>query len=241
MLNAASRFLLIRYQVRRSLGASLILQINPQSVLRFAGSNQPMTLQIRHRITAWEEAFPASTPALRFFQKCLYSIEPFCLLDNAFSQGIAIEDEERYLLIQDFISNRANIAASRWYKHLVNMLLTKGFASHKAIRMHSEDDIAKFLQSYVGGMVESLENTGYDSSRASDVGTAFVDADGSIHKCDAGNHRFSAARILGVAPVPVEILGVHRDWYQSQVGHGGTAALKHALARVEAAHQGGRG
>lgn len=237
MAFSAGHVFTTRYQMRKALGKALILRINPQSVLRFAGSNQPMTLQMRLMLLSWRNAFPIASPVLGFVQKCLYSVEPFYLGDNAFSEGVPMEDEERYRLFLNFISNQDNIAETDWYKKLTHMLATDGVAHHKSIKLTSEQDIRAFLQSYVAGMVESLKTTGYDPSKASDLGTAFIDADGFIQKSDAGNHRFSAARILGVTPVPVEIVGIHRDWVRSHVGQGGTEALRHALARVERAHQ----
>jgi hypothetical protein len=123
-----------------------------------------------------------------------------------------------------------------WYKNLSDALVARGFAYHKTIKFNSLEEIGLFLNSYARGLVDSLKSNGYDESRTSDVGTTFIDADGFIQKGDAGNHRFSAVRILGVSPVPVEILGVHRDWFRSQVGQGGFDGLRKALARVEAIH-----
>lgn len=228
---------MIRYLVRRALGRSLLLNINPQSVLKFSGSNQPLSVNIRRKIDSIQTAFPSQAPVCGFIKTCLWSLEPFRLRDSVFSQSIDIENEARYVLMQDFIHNRKDVTTTAWYRMLSEALGSTGFAMHKTIKLNNDTEIRAFLHSYVGGLVNSLEKTGYDASKVSDVGTAFIDADGAIQKCDAGNHRFSAARILGVATVPVDILGVHRDWYRAKVGRGGIDALRSALAEVEANHQ----
>lgn len=232
-----SMALLTRYQARRVLGDSLVMRIDPRTVFRHAGSNQPRTVRIRLGIVHLEEIFPPGKPVYEFARKCFYSVEPFQLRDYDFSGGIDIMTEARYRLLQDFIENRHNVVKTIWHKKLSDMLKDRGFVFHKEIRLNSLEEIERFLNSYAKGLVDSLERTGYDESKASDIGTAFIDAKGVIQKCDGGNHRFSACRILGVPNVPLEILGVHRDWFRSQVGRGGLDVLRKALAGVEARHR----
>ena len=74
---------------------------------------------------------------------------------------------------------------------------------------------------------------GYIGSKASDLGTAFIAADGSIMKSHAGNHRFSVARILGVPLIPLEILGAHAAWMTAMQIGGSTRKLASAIRQVE--------
>ena len=112
-----------------------------------------------------------------------------------------------------------------------------GTAIHKALVFRSEAEIRAFLESYVGGLVDSMAKTGYDRSKAHDIGTGIIAADGSIIKSMAGTHRFSVARILGVSPVPLEIMGAHEDWMRAMKVNGNVDRLREAIREVEAQNQ----
>ena len=228
---------LVRYHVRRALGAALVLRIDPRRVTRHVGTNQPLTHSARLALNACDGRYPGLKPATRPLRKLLYSIEPFRLRQAPFDRAIPIEQEPRYGLLDDFIANRDRVERSLWFRRLRQALDDHGQAAHKSIALRSEAAILEFLNTYARDLVDSLERTGYDASRAPDTATALVDRHGAILKSDVGNHRFAAARILGAGPFPLEILGVHRDWYRRHVGRAGMAGLRTALRALEAAHR----
>ena len=101
--------------------------------------------------------------------------------------------------------------------------------------MRSEAEIMAFLKAYVGGLFDSMEREGYIIGRA-DTGTAVIGPEGEIVKAAAGSHRFAAARVLGVAPVPLRIMGVDAGWARSVGADQGGAALIAAVRQVGQAH-----
>ncbi len=222
------------------MGDALILRIDPRTVARHAGTNYPATGELRRRLGDCQRRFPLASPLFHVLRNTLYGVEPFCVSPEVFQRSQPIESEPRFVLMEDLIAHRGEPEGSIWYAGLAHDLETNGVARYKAQVFASEKEIRSFLRDYVLGMVESLERTGYDMSRR-DHGTAFIDADGRINKSNAGNHRFAAARLLGIGPVPVEILGVHRAWYNTHVGKGGWDALRRVLSAVEAAHGSWRG
>ena len=232
---------LTRSHVRRALGEALVVRIDPRSVDYHVGNNQPLTHPARLALNACGQRYPWLRPATRRLKKLFYSMEPFLLRQATFDSTIPIEREERYILLADFIEHRDCLEHSLWFRKLRQSLEDDGRAVHKSIELRSDAEILSFLNNYVHDLVGSLERTGYDAARASDTATAFVDSNGAIHKSDAGNHRFAAARIVGAVGFPLKILGVHRDWYRCNVGNGGMAGLREALRKVEAAHCGDRG
>lgn len=226
-----------RYYVRRTLGEDLVLRIDPKFVHYHVGSNQPLTHSMRDALSAYQRGHPLLLLATGFANKVLYSLEPFLVGQRIFDRRIPIQQEERYKIMNDFIANKNEIERSLWFGILQKSLHSQGRAFYKSIELDTEEAILRFLKIYVGSLVESLQSTGYDESKASDVPTVFIDRDGSIQKSDAGNHRFAAAKVLGVGIIPVEVLAVHWDWYRRTVGRNGMNGLRSALQKVEASNR----
>jgi hypothetical protein len=60
-----------------------------------------------------------------------------------------------------------------------------------------------------------------------------LDRDGNLIKINAGNHRFAAARYLGLTSIPVHLAVIHAEHLQRLPG-GGLSALRHLIADIEA-------
>ena len=228
--------MLTRYQVRRALGSALILSIDPRSVLMHAGTNMATALWLRRSLVSISEKMPSLSPITSFSQKIIYSLEPFKLPPFVFNRAIPIEEEYRYCLLADLISNKNALDQTIWFRRLKDKLDSSGEAAYKSMKFYRTQEILAFLEGYALNLINSMEISGYNRSIVADVGTAFIDRDGSICKCGAGNHRFSAARLVGARDVPVEILGVDRRWFSEAVGGDGYEGLRRELKKVEARH-----
>lgn len=229
--------MLIRHQVRKIIGQGLIVRINPRSVHFHVGTNQPYTINFKKKLQGIEAYIPRARLITKPAQKVLYSVEPYLLSDFVFDRTILIERELRYRLIEDLVKKRRTVQDSLWFSHLFEELNLIGSARYKSMKFNSVEEIISFLDTYALGLVRSLEADGYDETASVDIGTAFVDHNGRIVKSDAGNHRFAAAHILGIPTIPVEVLGVHRRFYKSSIGHQSIKGLADLLCAVEAEHQ----
>ncbi len=68
------------------------------------------------------------------------------------------------------------------------------------------------------GLVRSMAAEGYRPGRAPDEIGVAIARDGTLLKAPGGQHRFAAARLLGLDRVTAEVCYIHRDW---QRGCGG--------------------
>ena len=215
----------------------MIVWINPRRIDLHFRTTQPNTLRLKLALIRLQERLPILRKSARFLDLVLYSIEPFKVRAGFLKDVARVEDVPTYGKIADFIEHRDDPARSLWYRDLVDELERTGTATHKALVFRSEAEIRTFLESYVGGLVDSMAKTGYDRSKAHDIGTGIIAADGSIIKSVAGTHRFSVARILGVSPVPLEIMGAHEDWMRAMKVNGNVDRLREAIREVEAQNQ----
>ena len=81
-----------------------------------------------------------------------------------------------------------------------------------------EDDVHRYFQE-MDRIFHSIRDHGYLSAaelgnpRWFDEIKLFIDRHGELHKQQgSGHHRIAMAKVLGIATVPVLILGVHRSW-----------------------------
>jgi hypothetical protein len=224
---------LYRHRVRSKLGDATMVWINPRRVQFHGGSNQPYTKRIKEVLHRLEAALPVFRNPARRMNSILYSLEPFSIKASLLSNLKPIETMATYRRIANAIECRDDPTRSEWYADLMAELQRDGVAIHKTQRFHSEPEIRGFFASYVGGLIDSMETGGYDMTKTHDTGTAMIGSDGTIIKFDAGNHRFSVARILGVPLVPMEILGAHEDWMRSMKIGSDTDKLQAGLRQVE--------
>jgi hypothetical protein len=225
---------LYRHRVRGKLGAATLVWINPRRVQFHCGSNQPYSHGLRQILSRLEHRLPVVRSSTRFLGTALYSLEPFGIGARLLRHVTPIEENETHRRVADACACREDLRQSAWYRELLAELTRDGVASHKALRFHSEAEIAAFFTSYVGGLIDSMASGGYDATKAQDTGTGIIGADGSILKSDAGNHRFCIARLLGVPLVPLEILGAHEDWMRAMGIKGDLDRLANGLRQVEA-------
>lgn len=223
--------LLYRYRVRKKLGDATVVWINPRRIDFHAGSNQPYTLKMKLALLRVENALPP-VRALGG-HKILYSLEPFSIRAGLLRKLTPLEDVATYRKIADVIACRDDPSRSNWFKDLMAELDRTGIAVHKGLTFRSEAEVRGFFANFVGGLIDSMERSGYDITKGADIGTAMIGEDGSLIKSDAGNHRFSVARILGVPRIPLEILGAHEKWMRDMGIGRDLDKLRAGLRQVE--------
>lgn len=229
-------FYMSRRQALAILGDDAVLAVDPRRIdfmidlsYRLYGRMLPAIMQVQNMGKAGR--FSAAMAG-----KISYAFEPFLLSSARFDARQPVGQGAKYRLVSDFAAHRQRPQDSLWFAQLSEALRDHGMARHKDIVMRSEAEIMDFLKNYVGGLFDSMEREGYIPGRAADTGTAIIGPDGRIVKAAAGSHRFAAARLLGVAPIPLLILGVDAGWARSVGADRDPAALIAAIRQVGQAH-----
>lgn len=204
--------------MRLSLGEERLLWVDPKKVRFFVGTDEPATEALQVRINKMRQDYRLFAKPLRLLSRAIHHTDSWVIAQRYYRTLSLIETGERHRLLADLIAHRNHLQDSLWRRQLCQQLDQSGQARHKTIVLRSQNEIDAFLRDYVLGLVDSLAVTGYDPTRASDTGTALIGPDGEIHKSNNGNHRFSAARIVGCPKVPLLIAGVHEDWFARMVG-----------------------
>lgn len=126
-----------------------------------------------------------------------------------------IADKDKYRRLQDFVCKLDQPEQSLWYQYLLGILKEQGTASHKHVRMESEQDIKLFFRNYAVPLVQSLRADGYRYRKGDEVGSIAIGRDGTVYKVGGATHRFYLARLIGLHSVPVRVAFVHRDWLRA--------------------------
>lgn len=223
--------------VRIFLNDALTLWINPEKIQFYVGSSRPKMSTIEQTYTKPRSKNALAKLARRQTRRVTNAFESFVLQPDYYQETTPIEEHRNYRKISDIIDHRDNYQESEWYLDLLQSLKENGFAKHKSIMMRSENDIDRFMRSYVLSLLDSLEKDGFDLKKGGGIGRALIGKDGSIHKSGSGRHRLFAARELGIGPIPVRISGVHEEWYRDHVGSRfNRRKLKMALSDVQENH-----
>lgn len=226
-----------RYAMRRALRDSTTIMVDPRRIHLHGSTSFPVTYPVKGFLdrhpAPWTWALGMTA---RLYSLC-YSLEPVEIPGRFWSRVRPVEDEHRYRLIDDLIRHRDDLHPSLWFAELIAEIHGEGVARYKNRRFADTAAVEAFLSEYVLGMIRSLEHDGYLLVPGGDVGAAVIDADGSLVKVDVANHRFAAARILGVSPIPLEVVGWNRDWWQATGAGRDPDLVEMSLRTVEAAHR----
>lgn len=196
----------------RQLGGALVIRIDPRSVTHEVGSKKPLTRSARRLVQALLPFAPRTGKRAASF---LDSLHPFALPAVLYPAPRLIEYNDKYRKVEDLVSQVDQYASSQWFRSLMRDLSRRGKARHKKILMRSEADIHRFFQEYACPLIQSLKRDGYREELTS-PGTALIGPAGQIHKAGSATHRFFIARCLGVQPISLRVVGVHRDWLRAQ-------------------------
>lgn len=149
----------------------------------------------------------------KFPLKSRYGIErhPFVLGGRDFPTPISVEQEPNYVRMADAMRHIEDVTQSIAYRNAVISLESNGVASYRGVRIHTREEARDTIQRYVSELVASIRQNGYDD-RFGPPGLAAIGPDGELLKSGRGHHRFTVARELGIASMPLEVHLVHEDW-----------------------------
>lgn len=221
-------------EARRDLGDALVLWIDPRSVDGFVGTKTPMTRRLVKR--KW-----LSTSAQRSLRRMFKKVEPFAIPTGLFPAQRPLEETKTYRAMRSIVVADTDYRGTEWYASMVDELERNGFAVRKGREFHRREDLDRFFEEDMLGMIRSLRDIGYRSDLAPDTGTGIISSGGQVLKTVNGEHRFAAARELGVCCVPIRIVSVDRTWLRS--GDGGLrreverSNLREHLRAVEERHR----
>ena len=218
-------------------GDRAVVWVTPAKVTRQFGSKWPVG---RARIRTLRRVLPQA--AVNLARPAIKRAEPFTIPVTFFDAKPPVRDTHRYRLLEDLVANRTDLRASLWFQEFSGELASRGAASYKRRRLHSEAEILEFLGSYMLGLIESLRKTGFDVAKSGFEATAVIDAEGNLMKTGSGNHRFCIATLLDLPRFPLVIVGAHEAWVRRNIeGPLTVEKVVAQLPRVEARHHGPEG
>ncbi|MDW7670545.1 MAG: hypothetical protein SCK57_02865 [Bacillota bacterium] len=212
-----------------------LIHINPGKVHYHAGSNAYLTKWFENKI----EFLPGSL--FRTTVSIIRMVHPFIIPRMLYPSYFHIKDHLKYQKIQDLMENRHDLRSTMWFNLFMKELRARVIVRYKDIEMRNEQDILDFLSSYMLGLIDSISIDGYREDKCAKPGKAFISADGSLHKCSQGDHRFYVARLLNVKQIPLSISGIHRSYFLHMCSSNERAdlplCLRKMLREVEVNHQ----
>nr|WP_281505959.1 hypothetical protein [Chromohalobacter nigrandesensis] len=198
-----------RRAVEKSLGDSLVLHVDPKSLIRsIHWKGWSHKLRPSSSAFIWEGEWDLRRGDLR--------------------------GSSRTRFIEDLASHREDLTQSQaFHKYLALLKAGKPWSSHQqGILLDSEARILTFLRVYLSFM-DDMAARGFDSTRGKDMLGVAVTREGRLLKINRGLHRLAMAQHLGLPSVPVMVKAVHREWWERVVqGSTGDVRLdrvRHAL------------
>lgn len=208
-------------------GDRAVLWVDPARVEGSVGTKWPVG---KRRLNQMQRYLPKAV--VQMLRPAIKRREPFAIPADVFRDPVPVLGSARYRRVADFIDCTPDIRSSLWYRDLTEQLERSGFARHKTVRMHSRAEIETFLTDYVGGMVASLAEGGYDPKDFGYESTVVIGPRGNLCKSGSGNHRFCAARALGLRRFPLRVVAAHEAWIAAQFGEAGFPALEPLLQAI---------
>lgn len=188
-----------------NLPEDLNLRIDPAKVSLYVGTKYPRPIAPKRHLPIAE----------RWLELLVYIRYSRLLNPNWDRRAQPIDQLDKYLKVKDLAEKNDRFRDSLWYQSLLADLRNQGLARHKKIKMRDEAELDRFFTTYACELVRSMREQGYLADRgARPVGVA-VGRDGALLKTNAGDHRFFAARCLGVKPVPVRVKFIHPRWLKA--------------------------
>lgn len=136
---------------------------------------------------------------------------PFVLGGVDFPTPIRVWEEDNYVRMADAMRNIDDVTRSIAYRDAVVSLERDGFASYRGTRVHTREDARQVIERYVGELVASFRQNAYDDLLGH-PGLAAIGPDGELLKSGRGHHRFTVARELRIARIPLEVHLIHENW-----------------------------
>jgi|GEM_PF-6159577 len=122
---------------------------------------------------------------------------------------------DRYRNILDLHENKNDYTKSKRFNELINALHEDQPHSKNGYKLHTENGIHSYCQQYIN-MLQSMENEGYIPSLSQDSCKVAITRDGKFVKwAHNGFNRLSAAKILNIDEILVEVVRIHPIWAEN--------------------------
>jgi len=231
--------MLRRHAILRHHPVALTISVDPRHIDGYVGKNIPVW-QLAESLTGQlARLLPSGNLMRTGVQWLIQESIPFVIPGHLYARPTAVAELPKYRALVDLVENRTDYTASQWYRSMCATIERGGTACHKRRTMQTVEELNAFFEDYLLVLINTMAESGYAFSSLDDVGYVTIGAEGEIHKANAGEHRFMAAKILGARPIPVRVTGVHAAWAQAhrRSGIGGSSWLWRALREVEQAYQ----
>jgi len=223
----------------KHLGDDLLIRIAPAKVDYHAGSKWQSADFIRYYL----DYLPSS---LRYrgrkSLRRIHKYESFFYDDKLFQTRTHIQDTYKYKKTNSAIKafHKINFTDCFWYHELIKELQTNGIAIHKNIKMYKKEEVDYFFNNYVFKLIESFLKNGFVDSISNEYGTCVIDGDKKVLKSSSAVHRFCMAKDLGISSFPLQVIGISKSVYYSEIKQKTIKEtllkLKEFIKEVEQAH-----
>lgn len=125
-----------------------------------------------------------------------------------------LHEHPRVRMMDDVWAHRDDVTQSASWAHYVQRMEEgRAYArTPKGLALDTPENIRAFLEDSVA-LVTSMQQHGYRDDLTDEELHVAVDRDGGLIKVNVGRKRLAAARLAGVARIPVRIAHVHADWW----------------------------
>jgi len=231
--------MLLAHYVKSVMNEDLIVHVNPQNIkyyvgsnnVRFQGSSNEFLKNLPRKLWFQNEPFNRISP---------FKVYTFDINERDYAKPKPIESIGKYQKIENFIKSRSDFRKSTWYKTKLDELTKNGATKYKNITIDSSEKLDNFFEKYVLGLINSMETEGYIHDKGKDLGNIMINEDGTLHKSNAGDHRFFVSKLVGVKLMPFKIKGVHGHWLEKlsiPKNKKGLGKLSDAIKKVEKMNQ----
>lgn len=201
-----------RFLVSFLLGERGIVQVNPTKLgLKIASSKVEYSIFSPRRIHL-ANPYASGSRSSRVHPLLRRFFLPHPLL------SVEVLEWKKFLTLKDYFENLESPKRSKLYALMIQKIEKHGVYKHKNDKLYCEADVKILFEQKMKPLFETMRDNGYDTSIASDIGAVFIDSDGRLVKGSGADHRFCAARLVGLQQIPLRVQGVSQDWYAREVG-----------------------
>ena len=222
-------------QVTRRLGEGAVIWIDPARIMLSAThirSRRPKNLgKILDRLGITNRKKKGGIHNLLYRNR-------FAIAQEDFRNIGPFEETMQYRNASDYARNLDDVRKTQLFREIREAIATEGKYRYKNEWITDVEDIPRFFDRYWGNLYNSMLSSGYDASRADDIGKCYVATDGQLIKGENARHRLAVARLTGVRSFPLLVFGVSENWYRDRVGDAlDKPRLLEKLKEVEAGYQ----
>lgn len=196
--------------------SALTIWVDPRHVDHYVGKNIPTWAWAESLTGPLARRLPPGHLLRTAVQWLVQESVPYVIPGDLYATPTAVVDLPKYKAMADLVGHRADYTRSLWYQNMATVIEGGGVAQHKHRAMQTISELNAFFEDYLLVLIDTMKDTGYAYRSSDDVGYVTVGAGGELHKANAGEHRFLAAKILGTARIPVRVSGVHEQWVRSR-------------------------